>query len=140
MTEEEQEEACRQLDALLFGDDEDDTQKPSEKTFFELHADELIKHCGLTKTQFCKLMGIELSNLPKLKKTKNIFLLKKVADVLGFPMDLIVSGQEWAYYEKLLIMGIVRVENELFPINTKDDLKKVLKVITKKEKDAQKSN
>ena len=122
------------LEALFCGPPEDDTQKSGEKTYFELHADELIKHCGLTKTQFCKLMGIELSNLPKLKKTKNIFVLKKVADVLGYPMDLVVSGQKWEYYEKLLIMGIVRVEDKLYSINTKDDLKKVLKDINSKEK------
>ena len=137
MKAEEQDEAYKRLEAFFCGDPDDDNQKLGDKTYFELHADRLIKHCGLTKTQFCTLMGIKLSNLPKLQKTKNIFLLKKVADVLGYPMDLIVSGQKWEYYEKLLIMGIVRVEDKLYPINTKDDLKKVLKVINSKEKSTQ---
>ena len=61
------------------------------KLYFEEKAEELLERRGLTKTQFARKMGVRKQNLNALFATKNVVQLQKAANVLGVPLELLIS-------------------------------------------------
>lgn len=104
----------------------DQIKRPEVHTYFETAGEQMIKDAGMTKAQFCKKVGVEPGNLPKLFKTKNAVSLNKVSKVLGVPLDVLVDGERKDYYENLSIVGCVRVNDRAFLINNETDLKNLV--------------
>ena len=63
-----------------------------EKTYFETHAEELLKNAGMNKAQFSERMGIARQNVLKLFETKNVLTLMRAADILNIPLSTLIYG------------------------------------------------
>ena len=63
----------------------------SEKLYFEEYGEKLLKDAGMTKAEFARKLGICKQNVNLVFKTKNIEVLRKVADVLQVPFELLIS-------------------------------------------------
>ena len=94
-----------------------------EQTYFEIHADELLKSTGLTKAQFAAKMNIKPQNVNKLLGTNNVHTLKKIADLLGVSLSYILNGPI-ASADNL--NGYVEYDNIIYRIKNKEDLEALL--------------
>ena len=97
-----------------------------QKTYFEDHADDLLKERGISKAQFAKAMGVIPQNINKLVGTKNICTLTSIANYLGIPLPLILFGNE---EEEQDIHGCIYINGKPVLVNSKEDIEKVLKEI-----------
>ena len=59
--------------------------------FFEDNGVDLLKKVGMTKTEFARRMGIRKQNVNSLFKTKNLETIRKAADVLGVPFEMLIG-------------------------------------------------
>lgn len=94
-----------------------------EQTYFEIHADELLKQAGLTKAQFAAKMNIKPQNVNKLLGTNNVHTLKKIADLLGVSLSYILNGPI-ASTDNL--NGYVEYGSTIYKIKNKEDLETLL--------------
>lgn len=83
-------------------------------TYFEEHALELLATAKLNKAQFAEKMGVARQNIQKVFETKNIVTLQRAADVLGVPLDLLLSGNKETH-----INGYIEADDVIYPIKTK---------------------
>ena len=96
-----------------------------EQTYFEIHAEELLKQAGLTKAQFAAKMNIKPQNVNKLLGTNNVHTLKKIADLLGVSLSYILNGPT----TESSINGFVEYNNTIYKIKNKEDLVALLEKI-----------
>lgn len=93
------------------------------RLYFEIHGEEMLRIKGLSKTEFAERMGVKKQNVNALFQTKNIITLKKAADVLEMPLELLVSTPESTEVE---INGYLEINGEMRKIKGKEDLMEVL--------------
>ena len=97
-----------------------------QKTYFEDHADDLLKERGISKAEFAKAMGVMPQNTNKLVGTKNICTLTSIANYLDIPLPVILFGNEEAGQD---IHGCIYINGKPHLINSKEDIESILKEI-----------
>ena len=100
------------------------------RLYFEIHGEEMLRVKGLSKTDFAERMGVKKQNVNALLQTKNILTLKKAAEVLEMPLELLVSTPESTEVE---INGFLEINGEMRKIKGKDDLIEVLSEVNSLE-------
>lgn len=104
-----------------------------EKTYFELHAEEMLKNAGMNKAQFAEQMGIARQNVLKLFETKNIFTLMRAADILNLPLPTLIYGNDSG--DGHTIDGFVEIDGKVHRIRTKQDIEDILSVLRDEPED-----
>lgn len=66
----------------------------SDKLYFEVKGEELLQNSGLKKAEFAKRLGIHKQNVNSVFSTKNILVLRKAAEILEVPFELLTSYPE----------------------------------------------
>ena len=94
-----------------------------EQTYFEIHADELLKAAGLTKAQFAVKMNIKPQNVNKLLGTNNIHTLGKIAGLLGVSLSYVLDGPTAS---ETALDGFVEYGGTIYRIRMKEDLEALL--------------
>ncbi len=61
------------------------------KTFFEEKGEAFLKTIGMTKTDFANKMGIKKQNVKALFKSKNLRTIRRAAEVMGVPFELLIG-------------------------------------------------
>ena len=95
---------------------------PYLKTYFELHAEELLKQAGLNKARFAEQMGVARQNIQKTFETKNVFTLMRAAEILNVPLPLLIYGEE----TKSSIDGFVEVNGTTYRLKSREDIEDIL--------------
>ena len=80
-----------------------------EKTYFETHAEEMLRNAGMNKAQFSERMGIARQN---------------VADTLNLPLSMLIYGNQ--SIEEHTIDGFIDVDGKIFRVRSKKDLENIL--------------
>ena len=75
----------------------------SDKLYFEVMGLELLQGAGLTKAEFARRLGIHKQNVNAVFSTKNIFVLRKAAQILEVPFELLISYTEEPNTDELAI-------------------------------------
>ena len=71
----------------------------SGKLYFEEHGEELLKSIGISKAEFARRIGIHKQNVNSIFTTKSVIMLRKVAQALDVPFELLISYSEEPDYE-----------------------------------------
>ena len=95
-----------------------------EKTYFEVHGEELLMAAGLNKVQFAEKVGIAPQNVKKLFATKNIASLAKVSEVLNIPLQVLIYGQEQTSTD---VHGCIYIGGKPHLISKKEDIEELFK-------------
>lgn len=66
----------------------------SDKLYFEVKGLELLQSAGLTKAEFARRLGIHKQNVNAVFSSKNILVLRRAAQILEVPFELLVSYTE----------------------------------------------
>ena len=98
--------------------------------YIETHGEDILRAKGLSKTEFAEKMGIRKQNVNALFQTKNIITLKKAAEILDIPIDVLVSTSKTTDIE---INGYLEINGEMRRIKGKEDLIAVLSEINSLE-------
>ena len=61
------------------------------KIFFEEKGEAFLKTIGMTKTDFANKMGIKKQNVKALFKSKNLRTIRRAAEVMGVPFELLIG-------------------------------------------------
>ena len=64
------------------------------KLYFEEHGERLLKSKDITKAEFARRLGICKQNVNSIFSTKSVIVLRKVAQVLDIPFELLISYPE----------------------------------------------
>ena len=104
-----------------------------EQLYFEEYGEQLLKRKGISKAEFARRLGIHKQNVNSVFSTKSVIVLRKVAQVLDLPFELLISySQEPDYtgcvfYSDLIIKAkFIRVVlpyfrgDELFTIEDEE--------------------
>ena len=59
--------------------------------YFEAKGEALLERIGMSKSEFARRMGIRKQNVKALFKTKNLETIRKAAEILGVPFELLVG-------------------------------------------------
>ena len=94
-----------------------------QRTYFEGHADDILKERGISKAQFSKAMGVAPQNINKLFGTKNAITLSNIANYLNIPLQVLLTGTETKERD---IHGCVYVDGKPSLISSKEDLTNLL--------------
>ena len=62
--------------------------------YFEAKGEALLERIGMSKSEFARRMGIRKQNVKALFKSKNLGTIRKAAEVLGVPFELLVGYTE----------------------------------------------
>ena len=100
------------------------------RLYFELHGEEMLRMRGMSKTEFAERMGVKKQNVNSLFQTKNIVTLKKAAEVLEMPLELLVSTPDAVEVE---INGYLEVNGVMKKIKGKEDLMNIMAEINSHE-------
>ena len=100
-----------------------------EKTYFEIHAAEILKDKHLTKAAFAEKMEVKPQNVNKVFETKNITTLMRAAQVLGVPLDYLIKGDANTEKQNTIVNGFVEVNGTVYRLRSKEDMVKVLDVL-----------
>lgn len=95
-----------------------------EKTYFETHAEEMLRNAGMNKAQFSERMGIARQNVLKLFETKNVLTLIKAAFILKVPLNTLIYGNQ--SIDGHTIDGFIDVDGKIFRVRSKKDLENIL--------------
>ncbi|MBO8444180.1 MAG: helix-turn-helix transcriptional regulator [Bacteroidetes bacterium] len=95
-----------------------------EKTYFEVHAEELLKQAGLNKARFAEQMGVARQNVQKIFGTKNVFTLLKAVEILGVPLNTLIGGEKTN--SPAAIIGFVEINGEIYKIKDKKDIEDLM--------------
>lgn len=93
-----------------------------EKTYFELHAEELLKQAGLNKARFAEQMGVARQNIQKTFETKNVFTLMRAAEILNVPLTVLIYGKK----AKSSIDGFVEINGVTYRLKSREDIEDLL--------------
>ncbi len=92
-----------------------------KKTYFEEHHLELLAEARLNKAQFAARMGVARQNIQKIFETKSIITLQKAAEVLGVPLEILLSGKT-----KSSINGFIEANNTIHSIRNVRQLAQIM--------------
>ena len=98
-----------------------------ERTYFESHAEELLKKAGMNKAQFAEQMGIARQNVLKLFETKNVLTLLKAASILKVPLSVLIYGNGSG--DGHAIDGFVEIDGKIHRLRSKEDIAAVLDIL-----------
>lgn len=98
-----------------------------EKTYFEIHAAEILKDKHLTKAAFAEKMEVKPQNVNKVFETKNITTLMRAAQVLGVSLDYLIKGTTDERNE--VVNGFVDINGTLYRLRSKEDIVRVLELL-----------
>ena len=98
-----------------------------EKTYFEIHAAEILKGKHLTKAGFAEKMEVKPQNVNKVFETKNITTLMRAAQVLGVSLDYLIKGTTDERNE--VVNGFVDINGTLYRLRSKEDIVRVLELL-----------
>ena len=98
-----------------------------EKTYFEIHAADILKGKHLTKVAFAEKMGVKPQNVNKVFDTKNITTLMRAAQVLGVSLDYLIKGTTDERNE--VVNGFVDINGTLYRLRSKEDIVRVLELL-----------
>ena len=90
-----------------------------EKTYFEVHGDDILRSKGVSKTAFAEMMGIKKQNVNALFQTKNILTLRKVARILDVPFEMLIS---YADEPSIEINGYIEVNGKMIKVKDREDI------------------
>lgn len=93
-----------------------------ERTYFEAHAEELLKQAGLTKAGFAGRMGVARQNVQKVFETKNVFTLMRAAGILNVPLTVLIYGRE----SESSVDGFVEVNGSTYRLKCRKDIEDIL--------------
>lgn len=100
-----------------------------QSTFMETHfsqnAKKLLKDKGLTQSEFCERLGYKKSNWENIVKTNNIDMLSEIAEVLEMSLEDVIGLNK----QKFSIYGFIKLNDTIYEISSKDNIKDVLKEI-----------
>ena len=102
-----------------------------DKTYFEVHGEELLKRMGISKTAFGDKMGVKKQNVNSLFSTKNIAVLRKAAQVLDIPFETLIANADGK--KPVSIIGFVEIEGKVYKIQSKQDLEHIIGVLKEAE-------
>ena len=94
---------------------------------FEKDGKNIIKNAGMTLTDFATKMGIKKQNVNALFKTQNITTLRKVANILSVPFEMISA--EVGAVTTQVVFGNICVDGKMYNINNGADFKKLNNII-----------
>ena len=97
-----------------------------QKTFFENHADEILKEKGISKAQFAKAMGVAPQNINKLFGTKNALTLSNIANYLSIPLQVLLFGKEDKGQD---IHGCIYIDGKPHLVRSKEDIESLIKTM-----------
>ena len=92
-----------------------------EKTYFETHAEEMLRNAGLNKAKFSEAMGIARQNVLKLFETKNVL-------TLIVPLSTLIYGNDSV--DGHAIDGFVEVDGKVFRIRSREDMESLLDLLS----------
>ena len=95
-----------------------------EKTYFETHAEEMLRNAGLNKAKFSEAMGIARQNVLKLFETKNVLTLI----ILKVPLSTLIYGNDSV--DGHAIDGFVEVDGKVFRIRSREDMESLLDLLS----------
>lgn len=95
-----------------------------KRTYFEAHAEELLRNAGLTKAKFSERMGVARQNVQKVFGTKNVFTLLKAAEILGVSLDTLIAGEKTN--SPAAINGFIEINGETYKIKDKNDIEDLM--------------
>lgn len=104
-----------------------------EKTYFEAHAEEMLKNAGMNKAQFAEQMGIARQNVLKLFETKNIFTLMRAADILNLSLHTLIYGNDSV--DGHAIDGFIEIDGKVHRIRSREDIEDILSMLQTNERD-----
>ena len=99
------------------------------ETYFSKNAKQLLKDKGLTQSEFCIRLGYKKSSWENIVKTTDLKLLAEIADLFEMSLEDIIGLNK----QKFSICGFVKVNNNLYEVSSKDDIRTVLKEIEELE-------
>lgn len=99
-----------------------------EKTYFETHAEEMLRNAGMNKAQFSERMGIARQNVLKLFETKNILTLMKAADILNLPLSVLIYGNDSG--DGHAIDGFIEVDGKIHRVRSREDIESLLRLLS----------
>lgn len=99
------------------------------ETYFSQNADILLKQKHLTQKEFCERLGKTKSNWDNIVKTNNLEMLSQIAEIFEMSLEDIIGLNK----QKFSISGFIKVDREIFEINSKADIDNVLNRIEKME-------
>lgn len=94
-----------------------------QSTYFEQHADEILKDKGVSKAQFAKALGVAPQNINKLLGTKNALTLSNISSYLNIPLRFLLFGNAEKERD---IHGCIYIDGIPHLINGKDDIETLL--------------
>lgn len=100
-----------------------------EKTYFEIHAAEILKGKHLTKAGFAEKMEVKPQNVNKVFETKNITTLMRAAQVLGVSLDYLIKGDVITEEQNASVNGFVEVNGTVYRLRSKADMVRVLDLL-----------
>ena len=65
-----------------------------DKLYFEEFGEKLLKIKGISKAEFARRLGIHKQNVNSAFSTKSVIVLRKVAQILDVPFELLISYSE----------------------------------------------
>lgn len=100
-----------------------------EKTYFEIHAAEILKDKHLTKAAFAEKMEVKPQNVNKVFETKNITTLMRAAQVLDVSLDYLIKGDVITEEQNASVNGFVEVNSTVYRLRNKEDIVRVLELL-----------
>lgn len=94
-----------------------------EQTYLEIHAADLLKQAGLTKTELAVKLGVKPQNVNKLLATNNVHTLTKMGEILGVSLQYLLDGPLVIDAE---LNGFVEYGGKIYRIKNKSDLESML--------------
>ena len=99
------------------------------ETYFSQNAEILLKQKHLTQKEFCERLGKSKSNWENIVKTNNLEMLSQIAQILEMPIEDVIGLSK----QKFSVSGFLKVNGKTYEIESKDDIEKVLSVISEIE-------
>lgn len=97
-----------------------------EQTYLEIHAADLLKQAGLTKTELAVKLCVKPQNVNKLLATNNVHTLTKMAEILGVSLQYLLYGPSAIDAE---LNGFVEYGGKIYRIKRKEDIETLLSMI-----------
>lgn len=99
-----------------------------QKTYFEEHAEEILKEKNISKAQLAKAMGVAPQNINKLFGTKNALTLSNIASFLNTSLQVLLFGKEGKDKD---IHGCIFIDGDPVIVNNKAELLKLTTTLNK---------
>ena len=95
------------------------------ETYFSKNAGVLLKQRNLTQQEFCEKLGVGKSNWSNVVNANKLDMLAKIAQVLEMDLEDVIGLKK----PKFILSGFVKLQDEIYEIQSRADLEKVLSAI-----------